>query len=303
MSDRPVVLEDLSVRYGKVAAVDRVSLAVEKGAVYALLGRNGAGKSSLVRCLMGQQKPSAGRALLAGHDAWTARRQAMAVVGFVPEEPDAPPEMTAAAIARFCARFHPRWDEAGVSARLARFRVPAGVPFGRLSKGQKAEVMLALALGARPPVLILDDPTLGLDVVARREMYEELIGELADRGSTILLTTHDLEGVERIASRVGVMREGRLVLDEELESLKGRFRSLTYRRGKAGAANGELKELDAAFVRTHAWGIEALVARFDEAALERFRLAAEATDLEVKPVSLEAIFTAMVGEGPGRRPS
>jgi ABC-2 type transport system ATP-binding protein len=104
--------------------------------------------------------------------------------------------------------------------RLERLQVPLRTPFRQLSKGQKGAVMLALALGHDPELLVLDDPTLGLDVVARRLVFGELIGELADRGTTVLVTTHDLAGVEGIADRVGILRGGRLVLAGALEALK-----------------------------------------------------------------------------------
>src|SRR5262249_20828927 len=157
------------------------------------------------RCLLGEQRLSAGRAFLFGAEVWRERARLLAEVGVVPEEPDAPPAMTARELLRFCSRLYPRWDGAGAQARLARFRVPADVPFGRLSKGQKGQVALTLALAPTPRLLILDDPTLGLDPFARRTVFEELIGELADRGTTVFLTTHDLAAVEGIADRVGIL--------------------------------------------------------------------------------------------------
>ncbi len=216
----PIAVEHLSVSYGSHMAVDDVTLSVPRGCVYALLGRNGAGKSSLVRCLLGQQKPRSGRVTLLGLEAWSGRARAMRRTGVVPEEPDAPPNMTAPRIAAFCARLYPAWDAAFVEERFRRFEIPSDVPFGRLSKGQRGLVSLTLALAHAPEVLILDDPTLGLDVVARRTLFEELVGDLADRGTTVLLTTHDLAGVEGIADRVGILRDGRLVVDEEMEALK-----------------------------------------------------------------------------------
>ena len=220
MSDTPISVEHLTVRYGSRLAVDDVTLGVPRGSVYGLLGRNGAGKSSLIRCLLGQQKPEAGRTSLLGLDPWRRRSEAMKKIGVVPEEPDAPPTMTAHRIAAFCGRLYPGWDGAGVEERFRRFRIPHDVPFGKLSKGQKGLVSLALALGHAPEVLILDDPTLGLDVVARKALFEELVGDLADRKTTVLITTHDLAGVEGIADRVGILREGRLIVDREMESLK-----------------------------------------------------------------------------------
>lgn len=215
-----VDLRGLTVRYGRQLVLDAVSLTVPCGAVYALLGRNGVGKSSLLRCLLGQQKPQGGEARLFGQDAWRFRERLMERVGFVPEEPDAPPELTARELVLFCGRLNLRWDEASVIGRLERFGVPLQTPFRRLSKGQKGAVMLALALGHAPELLLLDDPTLGLDVVARRAVFGELIGELSDRGTTVLVTTHDLAGVEGVADLIGILHQGRLVLEGELEGLK-----------------------------------------------------------------------------------
>jgi ABC-type multidrug transport system ATPase subunit len=219
----PLSCEHLAVRYGRTQVLEDVSFVVPAGSVYALLGRNGAGKSSLVRCLVGQQHPTAGRGLLFGRDAWHDRAALMERVGLVPEEPDAPPDLPPSRLLDLVARLHGRWDGEGARARLRRFAIPMDTPFGRLSKGQKGAVMVALALGHAPDLLVLDDPTLGLDVVARDAVFDELIGELADHGHTVLVTTHDLAAIEGIADRVGILRDGRLVLDEPMEAVKERF--------------------------------------------------------------------------------
>jgi len=284
----PIVLEDLTVRYGRRLALDQVSLGVPEGSVYALLGRNGAGKSSLVRCLLGEQKASAGGALLLGRDAWRDRAAALVEVGVVPEDPNAPPGMTARQLSRFCSQLYPRWDAAGVEARLERFGVPADTPFGKLSKGQKGQVSMALALASSPRLLVLDDPTLGLDAVARKALFEELIGDLADRGTTVFITTHDLAGMERIADRVGILRAGRLVLDEEMETLKGRFRRISFPRSQEAAVS-RLSALAPVAVASRGWEVEAVVANYDEG-----RLTAE-DEPEVTPLTLEEIFIALTG--------
>ncbi|HEX4965975.1 MAG TPA: ABC transporter ATP-binding protein [Thermoanaerobaculia bacterium] len=283
----PIVLAGLTVRYGDRLALDGVSLAVPEGSVYAVLGRNGAGKSSLVRCLLGEQKPEAGRVSLLGREVWAERAAILAEVGVVPEDPDMPPTMTAKQVARFCSRLYPSWDAAGVEARLVRFGVPAKVPFGRLSKGQRAQVALALALAGAPRLLILDDPTLGLDAVARKAVFEELIGELADRGTTVLITSHDLAGVEKIADRVAILSRGKLVLDEEMDVLKHRFRRLSF-----PAQAPELSDLAPVAVSAHSWGTEAVVAGYDE---ERLGSPAEGGP-EVSALTLEEIFIALTGE-------
>ena len=285
----PIALDGLTVRYGERVALDSVSLAVPEGSVYALLGRNGAGKSSLVRCLLGEQKPAAGRVSLLGKDVWQERASILSEVGVVPEEPDMPPAMNLRQISRFCSRLYPRWDGAGIEARLKRFGIPMDTPFGRLSKGQKAQVSLALALAASPRLLVLDDPTLGLDAVARKAVFEELIGELADRGTTVFITSHDLAGVERIANRVAVLRRGKLVLDEEMETLKHRFRRLSF---PATEREPRLEALAPVAVASRGWGVEALVSNYDEDHLEH----SGKEGPEVSALTLEEIFIALTGE-------
>lgn len=296
-----VVADGLTVRYGRRVACDAVTLAAPRGSVYALLGRNGAGKSSLVRCILGQQKPSSGKAELLGRDAWQHRTALMDRVAVVAEDADAPPEMTVGQLARFSASLYSRWSEATMEDRLRRFGVPQTARYGTLSKGQKKQVMLALALATAPEVLILDDPTLGLDVVARKSLFEEVIGELADRGITVFLTTHDLAGVEAIADRIAIMQNGRIVLDEEMETLKSRFRRIRIAQPAAFDAGTDANTLRAASVRKWGTGTEAVVSNYDELAFERFRSAANVATAEVAPMSLEEIFIAVAGENEGVR--
>lgn len=279
----------LTVRYGRRTALDGVSFTVPEGSVYALLGRNGAGKSSLVRCLLGEQRPESGRAALLGKDVWRERASILAEVGVVHETPDAPPAMTVRQLSRFCSRLYPRWDAAGLIERLRRFGIPEDVTFGKLSRGQRGQVALGLALAAGPRLLILDDPTLGLDPLARRSVFEELIGDLADRGTTVFLTSHDLAGVEGIADRVGILHQGRLVLDEEMETLKRRFRRISLPAGEEAAP--QLAGLAPVAVSSRGWRVEAIVSGWDD---ERSVLPA-GEPAEVSALTLEEIFVALVG--------
>jgi ABC-2 type transport system ATP-binding protein len=291
-SDSPAIqIDGVTVRYGRRTAVDDVTITVPRGSVYGLLGRNGAGKSSLVRCLVGQRKPEQGRVDVLGQDVWVNRLPLMDRVGIVPEEADAPGEMRVSELADFNARLFSRWDRAAVDQRLRRFAIAPRTRFDQLSKGQKKQVSLALALAMSPDVLILDDPTLGLDVVARKSLFEEVISELADRGISVLMTTHDLAGVESIADRVGILRDGKLVLDEEVETLKSRFRRIRYANQPMLLATGNLQ---AAAVRPWGSGTEAVVSNFDDSAFERFRSSANVA--EVSAMSLEEIFIAVSGE-------
>lgn len=301
-STRAVRIDGLTVRYGRTTALDAVSLEVPAGSVFALLGRNGSGKSSLVRCLLGQQKPEAGRLELLGSEPWARRALLMERVGVVPEEPDAPREMTPRQLGAFCSRLYPSWDAKGYDARLARFGVPPATLFGRLSKGQKGLTQLSLALAASPAILLLDDPTLGLDPVARHAFFDEIVTELADRGTTVVLTTHDLAGVERIADRVGILKDGRLLLCEETETLKARFRTIRYRSEvteERTEFGNELDEMDPLRVKVRGWGIESVVAGFSGERFERFAARDGIVDAEAAPLSLEEVFLAVAGEEKG----
>jgi len=298
-SNAVVKLNNVSVGDVKSTAIDDVSLSVSPGSVYALLGRNGAGKTSLVRCLVGQQKPTHGVVTIFGRSVWNDRASLMSRVGIVPEDPDAPPEMTTTEIVRFCARLYPKWDAAGVAERLRRFDIPQTIPYGRLSKGQRRQVLLSIVLAGSPELLVLDDPTLGLDVVARKELFEELVTELAERGTTVVVTTHDMPGIEAIADRVGIMKEGRLVLDEDLETLKWRFRRLRYATAPVPAESVELNQLETTSVRRWGNGTEAVVSNYDDVLLERFRSVSGVRNVEVSPMSLEEIFIAVAGEQKG----
>jgi ABC-2 type transport system ATP-binding protein len=209
----------------------------------------------------------------------------------VPEEPDAPQDMNSDEILRFCSRISSRWDDAQARERLSRFGVPVRTAFGKLSKGQRKQVSLAIALATSPELLVLDDPTLGLDVVAKTSLFEELVTELADRGTTVLLTTHDLAQVEGVATRVGILLDGRMALDEELETLKSRFRRLRFAQAAPGVEEA-LVPLRAIGTKRWGAGLEAVVGEFDEA-----RVAALGPgEVDVSSMSLEEIFLAVAGD-------
>ncbi len=286
----PLSLAGVGVAYGKHRILEAVSLRVEPGQVYALLGRNGAGKSSLARCMLGLQCPTEGRASLFGEDAWKFRHQAMNRVGVVPESPDAPPGMRVDEVVAFCRKLNAKWDDSAVAERLKRAGIALDAKFGSLSRGQKAQASLALALGHGPELLVLDDPTMGLDAVARRGFFESLVGELADHGVAVLLTTHDLAGIEGVADRVGILLNGRLDIDEPLETLKSRLRRIRW-----GALRPALEGLKVLREEQSAWGGEAIVLAKSGAAFDWIAIAGE-NGTEVESVALEEAFIALVDE-------
>ncbi|MEM1181152.1 MAG: ABC transporter ATP-binding protein [Acidobacteriota bacterium] len=286
----PVVeIRDLRVHYGQKKVLGGVDLRLEPGEALALIGRNGVGKSSLTRCLLGQQKPSGGSVRVFGQDVWRRRAALMERCGVVPEDGDAPPAMTPRQLARFSAPLYPTWDRGGFTARLERFSIPLGTPFGQLSRGQKTQVMFALALASSPEFLILDDPTLGLDAVARRAVFEELVDELADRGTTLFFTSHDLPGIESVATRVAILSDGALPVDEDLESLKSRHRWILVDEDTDVGPLGPTEE--SSFGRRR----RVLVSRWDQE--EAARLLGPAP--EVQAASLEEIVVSLGDVGSG----
>lgn len=220
----------------------------------------------------------------------------------VPETPDLPPGVNAIELGKFLGRVRPTWNAADFNARLDRVSVPRRLPAQSLSKGQRRQLALAAALAAEPEVLVLDDPTLGLDAVVRRTLLEELVGELADRGTTVLVTTHDLTGIEAIADRVGIMQKGRLVYDETMEALKARFRRLRCLRREeisVDSVRAALEPLDVAASRFVGFGVDAVIGRADHDVVTEFRETTGIIDVEVEPLSLEEIFVVLCGDEDG----
>jgi ABC-2 type transport system ATP-binding protein len=291
MSDSIIHVENVSVRYGSRVAVNDVTIDIPRGCVYALLGRNGAGKSSLIRAILGLRRPSSGRVLLFGQDVWSNRTELMMRIGVVPEDNDAPAEMSVAQLERFFASLYPNWRRSMVMSALERFHIAPKTKVRELSKGQSKQVSLALALASEPELLLLDDPTLGLDPVARKSLFEEVITDLADRGTTVMMTTHDLSGVEAIADRVGILRGGVLQLDEDVETLKSRFRRVRF-----GGDRTVLERANLATAAVRAWGTstEAVVSNFGSDGMERLSTAGAVAD--ISPLTLEEIFIAVTGE-------
>lgn len=284
MSEAPAVESTgLTVRYGSRTVLDDVSFRIERGTVYALLGRNGSGKSTLVRTLLGMQRATGGRSLVFGEDSWKRRVTVLSRTGFIAEDDDVERTMTVKQLIGFHQSLNRHWNASMVETKLETLRIGAPTRFGELSKGQRRQVLLALALASEPELLVLDDPPLGLDVVARKALYDDLLEELADRGTTTLITTHDLSGIEGIADRAGILANSKLLLDENLETLKSRFRRI--RRTEARPLPSDLQ-----VVRSQRWG------EWIEEVVTNFARGLEGDSFEAAPMSLEEIFIAVTGE-------
>jgi ABC-2 type transport system ATP-binding protein len=181
--------------------------------VYGLLGRNGAGKSTAIKMLMGMVQPDSGRAALLGEDIEHLSSGTRARIAYLAEGHPLYGWMTIDDAIRFTRPFYPRWNDTLVDQILDHFELPRRQKYRRLSRGQQAQVSLALAVAPDPELLILDDPTLGLDTVVRRDFLESMIQIIQRQGRTILLSSHILGDVERVADRIGVMEAGVLRAD------------------------------------------------------------------------------------------
>lgn len=206
-----LVARGLVKRFGKRRVLDGLDLAVAPGQVTALLGENGQGKTTLMKLALGVLAPDGGSLTVAGCDPLKQPRPLRERVGYVPAQPDAYGWMTVRDLFRFLAPQYPTWDRALAAELVERLRIPDSTPFKALSRGEGMKAMLAAALAPRPQLLLLDEPFAGLDPLVREEVLRNIIGELRDGERTVLVATHDLDVVARIADRVAVLAHGRIV--------------------------------------------------------------------------------------------
>lgn len=226
----PIVAHHLSKSFrstfgGGVVAVNEFNLRVQPGAVYGLIGRNGAGKTTSLRLLLGLLRADSGEARLLGQDFWKADRSVRQRVAYVAQAAAAPDWMSLDDLYRYSAHFYDRWDQPRADSLARRWEIPVNRPLGRLSGGTRRLASILTALAVRPEVLILDEPAAGLDPIARRDVLGCLVDALlgAD-GCTILLSTHLLGDLERLASHVGMMEHGRLMAEGPVEEWKRTMR-------------------------------------------------------------------------------
>jgi len=218
----PIEFDRVERWFHKDAVLRGLSFRVEPGQVYALLGRNGAGKTTALRILLGFLQAHRGTARVFGCDAAVLQPVHRARIGYVGEDHRLYPTMTVGGAVAFEAGTRPSFRAAFADAALQRCGLRRSQRIPKLSRGQRAQLSLILAVASNPDVLVCDDPALGLDVVMRREFLDALIDLLADTGCTVLFSSHFLTDVERIADRIGILHEGRLLVDATLEDCKRR---------------------------------------------------------------------------------
>jgi ABC-2 type transport system ATP-binding protein len=221
-----IVTERLTKYYGDRLVVNSLNLQIPQGSVYGLLGRNGAGKSTAIKMLMGMVRADSGRAELLGEDSANLSNAARSRIAYLAEGHPLYGWMTIDDVVHFTRAFYSSWNDVLIDQILDHFELPRRQRIRRLSRGQQAQVSLALAVAPDPELLILDDPTLGLDTVVRRDFLESLIQIIQRQGRTILFSSHILGDVERVADRSGIMIGGVLRVDCRTETFRESVRKL-----------------------------------------------------------------------------
>ena len=291
MSEAAILTEGLSKSFGTLAAVSELNLKIQGGAVYGFLGRNGAGKTTTMRMLLGLVRPTKGSARVLGLDP-TKEPELMRIlerVGFVPQRKQLYGWATPAELVRMNKAYFPRWSDEAAWGLAKRLEIPMKMAFKKLSMGNQSKVALLLALAQGAEILILDEPTAGLDPVMVDEILRTLIEDHVSQGRTIFVSSHHLGEVEQICDWVGILEEGRLLLESRLEEIRQEFRLVI--------ASGEglvvAKSTDVVSATNDGRFCRYVVSR------EAERFAAElrgqgATILEISPLGLRELFLHLV---------
>jgi ABC-2 type transport system ATP-binding protein len=276
---------DLRKRYGTKEVVSGLTLAVPRGSICGLLGRNGSGKTTTLKMLMGMVKPSGGTGRVLGlrisdsYESVDIRQR----TGFVSEDKLFPGSITVGELLHFTRAFYPGWRLDIEERNLRIFQLPLAAPAGRLSKGMRCRLALLLALPRGADLLLLDEPTEGLDPAMAEETLQALVSLAAEQGTTIFFSTHQLANVEQIADRICIIEQGCVVLTDSLDELKANYRRVHLvfdREAPADAFEGARKD-----GRT----LSLLVSSQVDDVIARAK-AMDVRAVEVQPVTLKEIF-------------
>ncbi|HVX12941.1 MAG TPA: ABC transporter ATP-binding protein [Pirellulales bacterium] len=229
-SSPPIVeLRRVTRRFGNKTALDDLSLSVPRGGVFGLIGGNGAGKTTLIKHTLGLLKAQTGTVQVFGLDPVQNPVGTLGRIGYLSEDRDLPNWMRVGELMRYTQAFFPSWDEAYARELREAFDLDANARVKDLSRGQRARAGLLVALAHRPELLILDEPSSGLDPVVRRDILGAIIRTIADEGRTVLFSSHLLDEVERVADRVAIIHQGRILLTAAMDEIKDTHRRVTLR--------------------------------------------------------------------------
>lgn len=283
-------IHNLTVRYRGKPAVSGLNLSVPRGSVYALLGDNGAGKSTTMKVLTGQVRPDTGSASIFGLDCWAYADTLRHKLGYVPDRPKLYDWMTVSEIGWFTGAFHRPGFRDRFLDWAGKLSLDPGKKIKDFSKGGYARVGLALALAADPEVLLLDEPTSGLDLHTRREFLANLV-DLAAEGRTILISSHSISELERFASHVGLVLGGKVTHHGTLDSLRGRFRRIGFRYE---AAPPDVRAVGTVCESARVGrSVQHLLMDPDPVALDALRVHPDVLDFEETAVNLEDVYAAL----------
>jgi ABC-2 type transport system ATP-binding protein len=273
----------LGKRYRSSWALRDCCLQVPSGRITALVGPNGAGKTTLLRLALGLLKPTVGEISVFG---WSPTKQptlVLARVGFVPQDRPLYRSFTVSDILEMGRRLNPRWDQASAAGRLKRLEIPSNRKLGQLSGGQQAQVSLALALGKRPDLLLLDEPVSNLDPLARREFLRQLVEVVAADGLTVVLSSHVVAELERVCDHLVILNGGRLQVAGDIDELMAMHKLLIA------------PKLDPALIQGDTTIVQATHTDRQSAMLVKVGSQPVRPDWEIHDVSLEDLVLAYLG--------
>ncbi|MEN6575847.1 MAG: ABC transporter ATP-binding protein [Phycisphaerales bacterium] len=296
MSKTAISISDLHFAYGRHEVLDGVNLEVPEGTVFGFLGRNGAGKTTAIQILLGLLAPRTGKCLVAGNDPQMDAITVRQSVGYMAEDQRMYDWMRVEEIVRWTSSFYPTWDQAYAQQLLRQFDLPAKGKVGTLSKGQNTRLALLLALAHRPRIVILDDPTLGLDPIARKEFLRSVVTLLQAQGTTVFFSSHLLYEIEPVADWVAILDRGRIVKAAPTDELRDTIRRFVL-RPKASLDLAKIPGVLDAVRQDGQWNVTVESADKDvHAALS----AAAGDDVEELGLNLDEIFEAYVIGNRGR---
>ena len=227
MAENIIETYDLTFYYGKKKVVDGLNLRVQSGSVFALLGRNGSGKTTTIRMLLGLLYPTRGFSKILGHDSEDIPPGVLSSIGYMNEEHKVYRWMKVREIEKFQSQFYPLWKRELFYTVIEHFRLDTELKVKHLSRGQRAGLCLALTMAQNPKLLILDDPVLGLDAVVRRTLMEAMVYLTRDSDKTILFSSHILSEVERVADRIAIIDNGVLRANCSVDTFRERVNKVS----------------------------------------------------------------------------
>jgi ABC-2 type transport system ATP-binding protein len=220
-----IAVSELTRRFGAKTALASVSLSLPRGAVYGLVGANGAGKTTLIKHVLGLLRAQSGTVRVFGLDPVADPVAVLSRIGYLSEDNDLPGWMRVEELIRYSRAFYPGWDDAYAEALRREFALDASAKIKTLSKGQRARAGLLVALAYRPDLLLLDEPSSGLDPIVRRDILGAVMRTIADEGRTVLFSSHLLDEVERVADHVTMIDGGTIVLSAALAEIRESHRT------------------------------------------------------------------------------